>query len=258
MRIYKNYLLSLICLACFLFSCEITGGDSKNTAAAGFNIEDSDPEAVALADKVMEAMGGRDNWDDTRYIAWNFFGSRDLIWDKEEGDVRISIPADELKIIVNVNTMEGMVEKEGLPVENPDSLQKYLQMGKDIWINDSYWLVMPFKLKDSGVTLKYLGEGVTASNDSASILNLTFENVGNTPENKYHVYIDNNTNLVTQWAYFAEASQDSPNFEMPWLDYQNYGGILLSGDRGERKLTNIKVLDSVPSHTFTSFEDVQL
>lgn len=254
---HKSYPFLLLCMT-FLFSCEIGSNDSKNPAAEGFNLQDSDPEAIVLADKVMAAMGGRDSWDDTKYIAWNFFGVRDLIWDKSSGDVRINIPEDELKIILNVNSMEGKVNKGGENIENTDSLSKYLEMGKNIWINDSYWLVMPFKLKDSGVTLQYLGEDVTNNSDSAAVLELTFENVGSTPENKYHVYIDKNTNLVTQWAYFAEASQDTPNFVMPWLDYEKHGEILLSGNRGERKLSEIKVLESVPDHTFKSFDPVDL
>jgi hypothetical protein len=59
MKLHKNFLIVLISLVCFLFSCEMTGTGSKNPAAEGFNIEGSDPEAVALADKVMEEMGGR-------------------------------------------------------------------------------------------------------------------------------------------------------------------------------------------------------
>src|SRR5690606_7211769 len=137
----------------------------------------------------------RSSWDKTRYIAWNFFGVRDLIWEKSTGNVRINIPEDALEIIVNVNSLEGMAQKDGQSIQNADSLVKYMEMGKNIWINDSYWLVMPFKLKDSGVTLKYLGEDLTAAGDSAQVVVLTFQNVGNTPQNKYHVYIDKETKL---------------------------------------------------------------
>lgn len=234
------------------------GRGSANPPAEGFNEEESDPKAIELADEVMQAMGGRDSWDDTRYLSWNFFGVRHLIWDKKKGDVRIKVPGDSLELIVNINSGEGMVKKEGALLNNADSLEKYLQIGKNIWINDSYWLVMPFKLKDSGVTLKYAGEEITEAGDSADVLVLTFENVGETPENKYHVFVDKQSKLVSQWAYFAEASQESPNFVIPWLDYEKKGEIMLSGNRGERKLSDIKVLGSVPDHTFTSLEPVNL
>lgn len=254
----KFYYVWIVTIISLCFSCGKITGDSKNPPAEGFNEAASDPKAIELADQVMMAMGGRDNWDKTRYLAWNFFGVRHLIWDKRSGDVRINIPGDSLAIIVNINSLEGLVKKDGQLLENADSLKKYLEMGKNIWINDSYWLVMPFKLKDSGVTLKYLRDDVTENNDSAAVLMLTFQNVGHTPQNKYHVYVDKKTHLVSQWAYFAEASQDSPNFVSPWQDYEKYGHILLSGSRGERKLSDIKVLESVPDYTFTSFDPVNL
>ena len=243
-----------------LFSCEKKGAnnENENPPAEGFNTEASDPAAIELADKVMAAMGGRDAWDATPVIAWNFFGVRDLIWNKQTGDVRIEVPQEDLKIIMNVHSAEGKVEKGSEEVENADSLKKYLEMGKNMWINDSYWLVMPFKLKDSGVTLKYLGEDATQEGDSAFVVALTFDNVGKTPENKYHVYIDKGNYLVSQWAYFASASQDTANFILPWKNYQKHGDILLSGDRGERKLTDIMVLETVPEHTFRDFDAVSL
>ena len=59
---------------------------------------------------------------------------------------------------MNIHSMKGKVKMGGEELSHPDSLSKYLEKGKNMWINDSYWLVMPYKLKDSGVTLKYVGE----------------------------------------------------------------------------------------------------
>ena len=38
----------------------------QNPAAEGFNLQESDPKAIELADACMEAMGGRKNWNNTR------------------------------------------------------------------------------------------------------------------------------------------------------------------------------------------------
>lgn len=227
-----------------------------NPAAHDFNHENSDSSAIAIADKVMEAMGGRKSWDSTRYLAWNFFDMRHLLWDKKEGDVRIKSLKDDMEIIVNINSMEGKVKKEGKEVSDPDSLQKYLEMGRNIWRNDSYWLVMPYKLKDSGVTLKYIRDDTTQSGEKADVLALSFVKVGHTPENKYLVWIDKDDHLVSQWAYYKDAGQDTANFIMPWKDYEKHGKILLSGNRGERKLSEIKVPDSVPEYAFTSLDPI--
>ena len=99
---------------------------------------------------------------------------------------------------------------------------------------DSYWVFMPFKLKDSGVTLKYSGKSETADGKPADVLELTFKDVGRTPENKYHVYVDEDSRLVTQWDYYENASDPEPRFQMPWQNWQKQGGIMLSADRGER------------------------
>ncbi|WP_237143948.1 hypothetical protein [Pontibacter pamirensis] len=236
--------------------CQPAG--QENPPMDGFNMAASDPEAIVIADSVMAAQGGRESWDNTRYISWNFFGNRKLLWDKHTGNVRVEHVKDDTKILVNINTGEGRVFKDGAEVTQPDSLAKYLQQGKEAWINDSYWLVMPFKLKDSGVTLKYLGEDTTQVGQQADVLQLTYENIGVTPENKYKVYVDKNTNLVAQWAYFRNASDSVPAFVMPWQDYQSYGRLKLSGDRGQAKITDIKVLEEVPESAFTAFEPVNL
>ncbi len=231
---------------------------ASNSADSGFDLKNSDPKAVAIADQVMEAMGGREKWDKTRIITWNFLGIRTLVWDKWSGNVRIEVPDKELTILMNVHTSVGAVQKQGLELSQPDSIAKYVNRGKAIWINDSYWLVMPFKLKDGGVTLKYLGEELSDSGQMSDVLQLTFKNVGNTPDNRYKICVDQESKLVCQWEFFRHYENDSSEFVNPWLDYNEYGDILLSGNRGKRHLTDIMVYDSLPSSVFTSFDAVQL
>lgn len=255
----KYSFLSFVILA-FIWSCSPADkGTQKvevpeNPAAPGFNEEGSDPQAIALADSVMLAMGGRNAWDNTRYIGWTFFGRRHLLWDKKEGNVRIEITADSTVLLVNVFDKTGKAMVQGEEITEADSLAKLMDRAEAIWINDSYWLVMPFKLKDSGVTLKYLGQDTTQTGDMAEVLALTFEEVGNTPENKYQVYVDPSSKLVVQWDYFQNATDETPRITTPWTDYQSYGEILLSGGRGNRGLTNIAVYDTVPTAVFSDFQ----
>jgi hypothetical protein len=230
----------------------VVGND--NPPAEGFNAAGSDAKAIELADKVMMAMGGRSSWDETRFFTWNFFGARTLWWDKQTGDVKVKMHrADSTIILVNIYTEDGKVAKNGAEMSDPDSVAFYTSRGKSIWINDAYWLFMPFKLKDSGVTLTYIGEDTTQMGNVSDKLQLTFEDVGNTPQNKYHVWVDRNDNLVKQWAFFRENNMEEPNFITPWDDYAKYGHILLAGDRGERDITDIKVLDNIPESFFGEF-----
>jgi hypothetical protein len=222
-----------------------------NPAAEGFNSAASDEKAMALADSVMAAMGGRKAWDDLRFISWNFFGVRDLVWDKQTGRVRIDIPSTDETFLINIEDESGKVYVRDSLISPADSLKMMVDRGKSIWINDSYWLFMPFKLKDSGVTIKYIGMDTTMNGKSAEVIQLTFEAVGVTPDNKYLVYIDPDDHLVKQWAYFQSAAQDSASAVWPWDNYKEYGEILLSSDRSDdRGPKNVKIYEDLPDALF--------
>lgn len=229
----------------------------NNPPAEGFNQEGSDMIAMLLADKTMEAMGGRKAWDESRFIAWNFFGIRAHTWDKATGDIRIEHPNKAIVILMNIHSKNGKAQRAGNPVP-ADSLDFYLDLGYKWWVNDSYWLFMPFKLKDSGVTLRYIREDTTLAGDRADVIALNFENVGVTPDNIYLVWIDMQSKLVTQWAYYPDSSAAKPKYMNLWTDYEKYGNILLSSGRGNMEITDIKVLGSVPDGTFTDFTPVTL
>ncbi|MDX1384052.1 MAG: hypothetical protein R3190_10445 [Thermoanaerobaculia bacterium] len=234
--------------------------EAVNPAADGFDAAGSDPEAIEIADRVMAAMGGRAAWDTTRYLSWRFFApppdGRTHVWDKETGWVRFE-QGDQLTL-VNVRTREGRSFAGGEPIEDPEALEEALQQGYEAWINDSYWLLMPYKLKDSGVTLTYVGEGETEAGRPADVLQLTFEGVGVTPQNKYHVWVDKERSLVEQWAYFESSDDPEPRFVTPWADWREYGDILLSGGRGQVALTEIAVHAALPEAVFTSPEPVDV
>ncbi|HEB62145.1 MAG TPA: hypothetical protein ENI82_03240 [Bacteroidetes bacterium] len=241
----------------FFLNCKFSNKEKiENPPAKGFHQSASDDKAIAIADEVMQAMGGRQNWDKTNILHWNFFGIRTLTWNKKTGELRIEVPKAKAIYLLNIFDQTGQVKIGDKAYSDSDSLAFYLQKAKNIWINDSYWLVMPFKLKDSGVTLKYIGEGMTEAQMPADILQLTFENVGETPQNKYHVFVNKKNHLVTQWSYFANASDEMPKFTTPWANYIKYGNILLSNDRGKRKLSDIAVFDKLPKAVFDSLESV--
>jgi hypothetical protein len=253
----KNLYLPFI-VALIGWSCQTTTEQQDdayyNPPAEGFNAAESDPAAIELADSIMVAIGGRKNWDATRFISWNFFGARDLVWDKKDGRVRIESSRDSTIYLLNLNTMEGKVQIKGQELTEADSLTKMLDRAKRIWINDSYWLVMPFKLKDSGVTLKYMGEDTLVNNKYYNVLQLTFENVGVTPQNKYDLYVDVHEKLIKSWSYYSDASSDTANWTRPWDNYQKYGNILLSADRSDDGgPKNVAVDEEMSDDVFTKF-----
>ncbi len=209
-----------------------------------------DSLALTIADSIMVHLGGTQAWQRTCCFRWNFFGKRRLWWDKNRQLARIEWIGDSLVAIVHIPDTTGKVWKNGQLVTHPDTLRMYLSKAVSAWINDSYWLFMPYKLKDPGVQLLYLGIDTTAKGLSTHVLQLTFEGVGETPHNKYHVYVDTQDYLVRQWDYFRHYNDTVPTLRTPWANWQWYGPVRLASDRGTRQLTEIAVYDTFPKGVF--------
>jgi len=105
----------------FLFQlsgCDTAPHDQANPPAPGFNLAGSDARAIAIADEVMQALGGRRAWDKTRYITWRFFGRRQHIWDKWSGNLRYTYR--NLLVLMNLSTNEGRAWLAGREVTRPE------------------------------------------------------------------------------------------------------------------------------------------
>ena len=244
---------ALIVVMTLLMTITVTA--EENPAAEGFDAAGSDAKAIEIADAVMAAMGGRKAWDDTRYLTWKFFGRRLHVWDKATGNIRVESEDRNSKkhrvVLMNIHTKEGRVWEEGEEITEAEEAKKGLRGGEGAWINDSYWLLMPYKLKDSGVTLKYLGEKADPEGNECEVLELTFEGVGRTPQNKYNVFVDKASNLVCHWVIWRDKAVDESRSLGPWNNWRKFGKIMLTDDHGERKHTDVAVLDSLPETVFT-------
>jgi len=221
----------------------------ENPPMPGFDAAGSDAHAVQLADRTMVAMGGRAAWDAAHIIGWTIF-KRTHVWDKWTGDYRLE--ADSTLVIMNINTTKGRVWEKGVEVTDAAKRDEVLHEGLSIWINDAYWLVMPYKLKDSGVTLHDRGEITTEDGRKADAVELTFHGVGDTPDNKYVVCIDRETGLVSQWSYFPKATDAEPRFTLPWNGWTAFGGIKLATGRGKTEVTGIRVSTTADPAAFTA------
>ena len=222
---------------------------SSTTVAA----QSKDKKANAIVKDMLEAMGGTENYNTTRFIQWDFV-NRKLSWDKWTGDVRVENPSAMQVVLVNINTLNGKVFENGLLVTDQEKANALLKKGKDWWINDAYWLVMPWKLQDPGVTLSYVKTDTLPSGKLADVLQLTFDGVGVTPDNKYWVYVGQEDHLVQQWAYYQSFNDAEPKFVKPWNNYQKQGNILLSSDRPNENVgpKNVVVKTTFDASIFTS------
>lgn len=218
-----------------------------------------DSEGRAIAASAMEAMGGQAAWDGTRHLSWKFFGGRRHYWDKWTGDIRIERAEGEDRegdrtpptlTLMNINTREGRAWSDGEEVTG-EQLAEMLEGGWRAWVNDSYWMFMPYKLLDPGVNLIYMGEELMEDDRAADVLQLTFESVGVTPDNKYLIYVARDTGLVEQWSYFSDRDDAEPGFTRPWADWQRFGSIMLATNHGRGADWEIAVYDELPAALYT-------
>lgn len=235
----------------------------KDPASGSF---DPETRARLLAEQSFEAMGGRDAFAATRYFRFNFFGFRTHHWDSHSGDHRLegkTRDGDSYVVLHNINSKKGSAWLNGEPLAD-DALGEWLERAYGAWVNDVYWLLMPYKLLDPGVNLTYDGEETLDGVVYDKVL-LTFESVGLTPGDRYWAYLNRETGLMDRWAYFLEDwKEDQKPTQWLWTDWDRYGKILLSPRRfnpdGEREalLSDLAVFDSLPGSIFSSPESVVL
>ena len=258
----KHPILKSTTLCLILLIVLISGCKEKSTVAPTSDKENSselntiaDEKAAELVAKMEAAMGGMDKWNDLRYVSWTFFGSRHLVWDKIGGRVRIDAPRDSSVYLVDLHNKTGRIFKGEKEITVDVDLDQMVKRAESIWINDSYWLVMPFKLRDPGVTVNYMREDTMIGGAPASVLELTFNNVGNTPNNKYEVYLDKEDDLIKQWAFFKTADQTDPPRIWPWDNYSSFDGLMISSDRSDKSgPSNVRVYSELDDKVFDSFE----
>ena len=193
--------------------------------------DDDADQAIQIAESTISRMGGMEAWNDVRYLAWKNFGEMHY-WDKWTGDFRWE--EDSLVAVMNINSKEGRYWVDGIEVTDPADLEERLAGVYREWVNNSYWVVMPYKLLDPGVNLAYVGEEMSESGQISDVLEVTFDGVGLTPDNKYLVYVDRESGLVCQWTHFRNRGDLEPNFVRPWENWVDFGGVMLASGRGGR------------------------
>lgn len=223
-------------------------------------------KAEAIAAQVMEALGGEEAWQATRFIRFTFAGFRTHHWDKHTGRHRLEFTDREGHhhvVLHNVGNRQGKGWRDGTMLAG-DDLAKALESAHAAWINDTYWLLMPYKLRDPGVTLTYDGQE-TIDGIVYDKLHLSFAGVGLTPGDQYWAYINPDTHLMDRWAYSLQSHEEGQEpTQWDWTGWQRHGGIMLAAGRKnpasgrELPLAGIAVLDSISDRVFESPDTVAM
>jgi len=240
-------------------------------ASAEGSSQKSERSAVLIAEQVLTAMGGDEAWKSTRFIRFEFFGFRLHHWDRHTGRHRMEGKTREgVEYVVlhdindrGENASASKVWLDG-KLADGSSKKEWLNRAYRGWINDTYWLIMPYKLRDPGVNLEHEGEE-TLDGVVYDKLRLTFDGVGVTPGDTYWAYINRETGLMDRWAYHLEGwEEERPATQWKWLDWDRYGRIVLSPRRvnlesgSEQELGRLAVYDTLPDSVFASPDPVEV
>lgn len=190
------------------------------------------PAAVDM----WKAMGG-DNWSKVKEIDFNFVVEQDgkaLFTAQHKWNVAAG--TDNVKWTDKEGKAHDVTANLTKPATEGDEKTAYAR-----WVNDSYWLLAPLKLKDKGVKVE-AGGPKDMNGTSVETINLSFDNVGLTPTDKYVIYIDPQTKMPKAWDYIPATGT---GMQATWEKFQDFNGLKLATEHNFNgktiKLTEIKV-----------------
>jgi hypothetical protein len=256
--------VSLIAVALAIPPGPASADDAPSKPAA-------DPEARAVVQKLMDAMGGSEAFQNTGALRFTFaYTSKDTLrtarthwWDRRTGQYRIQgvRKGEPFVFLFNTGTKDGRVflnGKEQLGAEGAPLLERAYAL----FINDTYWFLMPAKLFDPGVHLQMDGEAVV-NGSPADRVKVTFDNVGLTPGDTYWAYIDRTSHLMTRWGMILQDERDKPDARetlYDWTEWTRHGAVTLASgrvkvddpDKTLIEIRDIQVADSFPAEIFSN------
>lgn len=197
--------------------------------------QNRDPKALQIAKSVMQAMGGENAWNDVHFVRFDFIVSADgktrvnrsHLWDKWEGRYRFENTTRDGKsqvVLLNVNDQQGDAYIDGVKIDG-EAKAEAIRGAHSAFINDMYWLAMPWKWLDPGVTLRYLGPS-DHGGKVCDVVELSFKNVGLTPGDRYRAYVSPETHLMTRWEYTLQGGNEGV---WSW-EYKTHNGVMLASN----------------------------
>jgi hypothetical protein len=182
--------------------------------------------ADSLAFRSLEASGGEKAFRGLPYLQF-YFGSesplgerrgRLHLWDRMTGRYRLEYPRGTdttVVVLFNTETREGQAYVNGEAAQDSEDL---VLSAYGAFINDTYWLLMPTKMMDPGVSRTLVPD---SNSTDLEVVRLNFDNVGLTPGDAYYVYLDRQTGMVRRWNYVLESGREG---RWDWEDFVERDG----------------------------------
>lgn len=142
------------------------------------------PEADQLATKMLKSLN-ETAYHNTDYLEWTFKGIHHYKWYKSEASCEVTW--DDFTVILDLkdhdNSKVFVAGTEYSGIEKHD----YIHKAEDYFNNDSFWLVAPYKVFDSGVERR-----LVVTEEGQEALLVTYTSGGTTPGDSYLWHLDAN------------------------------------------------------------------
>lgn len=175
-------------------------------------------DADQLADTVMQGLN-KTAYEQIPYLSWEFFRpGQKYFWDKKKNAAIIEW--DNNKVIMDLNSQKATSFSDGTQ-QTGDAHEKLKAKAWSNWCNDSFWLIAPYKLKDSGTT-----RSIVNTEKDGRGLKIEYGSGGVTPGDTYLWLLDEN-NRPTGWKMWTQILPLQGAYSA-WSGWETHGGALLS------------------------------
>ena len=189
--------LLIISLIIFCFTCK-----QKET-------KNQEKSQLTIAEKIANAHGFK-NWDKVKEIQFKFGKNRLWRWYPKTDDITLMTKSD--TISYNRNSIDSISVK-----------------ADRAFINDKFWLLIPFQLVwDNSATIsKSYEETAPISKTMMNKIAITYPYEGGyTPGDAYDIFYDSNF-IIKEWV-FRKGNSKEPSLINTFEDYKDFNGIKIS------------------------------
>ncbi|MGB5417805.1 hypothetical protein [Algibacter sp.] len=141
-------------------------------------------QADAMAQKMLEALD-YEAYQNTNYIEWTFKKRHHYEWNKASNLCNVYWKENKVVLDLN-NTLNSKVYIHNFKNES-EMAQELVEKAISYFNNDSFWLVAPYKIFDSGVERRLVK---TKNNENALLA--TYTSGGSAPGDSYLWILDDN------------------------------------------------------------------
>lgn len=183
---------------------------------------------INFAQEIANAHGFK-NWKNVSEITFTFGGKRSWLWKPKTNDVTLMTKKDTINY-------------------NRTSVDSLSYKADRAFINDKFWLLIPFQLVwDSSATISEPTKTkAPVSKELMNKITITYPNKGGyTPGDAYDIYFDDDY-IIKEWG-FRKGNKVEAGLVNTFEDYQDFSGLKLALDHrkpnGKQgvKFTKVKV-----------------